>query len=329
MIETFGRHDGQDVLRASLSDGDVSVSILNYGAITQDWRVPLKGASVPVVLGFEKFEDYLAQSRYFGVIAGRVANRTAKGQFQLDGRVYQLPINQAPNHLHGGDIGLGRRIWSMEEAGSAAVRLSYHSPDGEEGYPGAVDFTVEISLDGAALTYRMTGVPDRPTPINLAQHSYYSLGDACVLDQTLWLAAHQYTPVDADLIPTGEIVSVAGTHFDFRKPAKIGTMDPSHIGIDLNLVLDKTHDRQSPVASVNSQNGLGLKLWTEEPGLQVFNAATMEIEVPSLDGQSYGPFAGLCLEAQKFPDALNQSHFPSIISTPDQPYEQILKVEIG
>jgi len=329
MSEKFGKFDGRDVTRATLTDGDVAVSILNYGCITQDWRVPLGGTRVPVVLGFEQFEDYPEHSRSFGIIAGRVANRTALGRFELGGIAYQLPINNGPNHLHGGLRGLGRRLWTMEADGPRSVQLSYHSPDGEEGYPGAVDFNILITLEGRALTYVMTGVPDRATPINLAQHSYYNLNAAHVLDHKLHLTAAHYTPVDDTLIPTGQIDPVAGTHFDFRKPAAIGDLDPRRTGIDLNMVLDADRDTTAPAAILEAPNGLSLKLWTDQPGIQLFNAPEMTIAVPGLAGQRYGHFSGLCLEAQKFPDALNQPHFPSIICTPDAPYHQKLTVEIG
>lgn len=329
MISKFGTHNGQDVLRATLSDGDVSVNILNYGCVTQDWRVPLNGARVPVVLGFEAFEDYPAHSRSFAIIAGRVANRTKLGRFELDGVTYQLPTNNGPNHLHGGNLGLGRRLWTIEADGDRAVRLTYHSPDGEENYPCAVDFTVDIRLDGRAVTYEMSGVPDGRTPINLAQHSYYNLGGPDILGHRLQLTASRYTPVDDTLIPTGEVLPVADTHFDFTQGAVIGALAGAEAGIDLNFVLDDERDRTAPAVRLDHENGLSLRMWTDQPGIQVFNAPQMEIAVPGHDGQIYGNFSGLCLEAQKFPDALSNPQFPTVICSPDAPYHQKLVVEIG
>ena len=328
MIRKFGELDGRDVMRATLEDGDVSVSILNYGCITQDWRVPLGDRLQPCVLGFETFEDYPEHSRSFGIIAGRVANRTALGRFTLDGRAYQLPINNGPNHLHGGLLGLGRRLWSMEMDGRKSVQLSYRSPDGEEGYPASVDFTTTITLEGNALRYELSGVPDRVTPINLAQHAYYNLGGKDVLSHKIWMEADRYTPVDDTLIPTGAVASVSGHHFDFQKEVMIGEADPKRLGIDLNLVLKEGRDVKAPATIVTNQNGLQLTLWTDQPGIQVFDAPEMEIAVPGLDGQNYGPFSGLCLEAQKFPDALNHAQFPSILCSPNTPYHQDLVVEI-
>jgi len=226
MIKKFGEYEGRDVTCAVLADGDVSISMLNYGAVTQDWRVPLNGKRVPVVLGFDAFDDYLEHSKSFGIIAGRVANRTAFGQFEIHGESYQVSINEPPNHLHGGHLGLGRRIWNMDADGSKAVRLTHHSPDGEEGYPGAVDFTVDVTLDGNTVTYDMTGRPA--------------------------LAARHYTPTDQMQIPTGEIASVENTHFDFVNGAVIGAFDQSDQGIDLNMVLETDRDHGDPAAMVTS-----------------------------------------------------------------------------
>ncbi len=329
MIETFGTFEGQDVFRATLRDGDVAVSILNYGAVTQNWQIPVNGHSTPMVLGFDQFDNYPAHSRSFGIIAGRVANRTAKGRFELEGTQYQLSINNGPNHLHGGTLGLGRRIWDMEPDGEKAVQLRYHSPDGEEGYPGAVEFEVTVRLEGATVTYDMGARPDRPTPINLAQHNYYCLSGSDVLDHEVRLAASHYTPVDADLIPTGHIESVASTHFDFRRGGRIGDLDPERLGIDLNFVLDEGRDPAEPFAQVSAPNGVRLRAWSDQPGVQVFDAPQMDIPVAGLGGRKYGAFAGLCLEAQKFPDALNVPAFPSVIATPDQPYRQRTAIEIA
>lgn len=328
MISKFGSFDGEDVMRAVLEDGDVSVNILNYGAVTQDWRVPLNGARRSVVLGFEEFNDYPKYSRSFGIIAGRVANRTKHGRFALDGVTYQLPVNPAGHHLHGGDRGLGKRLWNIEADGSRAVRLTYRSEDGEEGYPGSVEFKLDVRLDGNAVTYEMKAQPDRRTPINLAQHSYYNLGEGDVLDHKIRIPASTYTAVDEELIPTGELASVAGTHFDFRQAVTFGEIDPERLGIDLNLVLDDARDISAPAVEMSHGNGSSLTLWTDQPGVQVFNAPQMQVPVPGLNGKDCGPFSGLCLEAQHFPDSLNHDHFPSIIHSPDRPYHQRLVVEI-
>ncbi|NNU80503.1 galactose mutarotase [Halovulum dunhuangense] len=330
-IRSIGAHEGASVEEAVLDSGQARIAIMNYGCVIRDWRVEAGGRAVPCVLGFEKFAPYPEHSKSFGIIAGRVANRTAAGRFSLDGRTYQLPVNNGPNHLHGGPVGLGKRIWEMASDGPDAVILHYHSPDGEMGYPGAVDFEVRFSLKGARLTCEMTGHPDRPTPINLAQHNYYNLnGAGDILRHRLQIAASRYTPVDATLIPTGEIAPVAGTQLDFRQMAEVGAVDPGRIGADHNLVLDEGRDPKAPAAVLESDlTGLRLRVWTEEPGIQLFTAQPMQIAVPGHDGVIYGPFGGLCLEAQHFPDSLNHPEWPSMIATPDRPYRQRLELEIA
>jgi len=334
MVQTrvFGRHDGQDVIEATLVDGDTAVSILNYGCVVRDWRVQSGQGEIPTVLGFDRFEDYPEHSRSFGVIAGRVANRTARGHFELDGKTYQLPINNGPNHLHGGLVGLGRRVWKLEpDTAGNAVHLIYHSPDGEEGYPGAVDFRMTYKLSGSALSLEMVGQPDQPTPINLAQHSYYNLnGAGDILQHRVEIRADRYTPTDETQIPTGEIAPVLGTRFDFRTETTCAANDPGSLGIDHNLVLEEDRNLVDPAATVRAdKTDLVLRLWTHEPGVQMFNAPTMDIPVPGIGGRRYGKFGGLCLEAQHFPDSLHRPEWPSIISTPESPYYQKLIVDIS
>ncbi len=324
----FGRDAaGRAVEEVVLESADAAVSILSLGCIVRDWRIDGPDGSLPMVLGFRSVEDYLHHARSHGALVGRVANRIANARFSLDGKDWDLVPNEGRHQLHGGPGGLGSRIWEMEgDSASGTVQLSYASAEGEEGYPGMVDFAVSFRLEGARLVCEMRGVPDRPTPINLANHSYYNLGgDGTVQDHILWMAAPDYTPVDEDLIPTGEIRSVEETPLDFREPREIGDAD-----IDHNLVLDPGRDVAKPSATVFCpRTEVGLSLVTAEPGLQVFDAARMEIAVPGLDGRHYGRFAGLCLEAQHFPDSLHQPDWPSIIRTPESPYFQRLSVEIA
>lgn len=328
----FGRCDGRDVSEITLESTDAAVSILNYGCVLRDWRVDALGRSLPITLGFGSFDAYDKHARSHGIVAGRVANRTAGGRFEREGRVYQLIRNEGANHLHGGALGLGRRLWEMEgDTATEAVILRYHSPDGEEGYPGAVDFTVTFRLDGTRLVVDMQGAPDRPTPINLAQHSYWNLGGGGdVLDHEVWIDAPEHTPVGPDLIPDGTIRSVEGTHLDFTEPRTIEGSDPDRIGLDNNLVLRADRERARPCVRVRCpRSGLKLELWTDEPGLQVFDAAQMTIAAPGHDGQAYGPYAGLCLEAQHFPDSLNNPDWPSIIRSQEAHYLQKLVVEVS
>lgn len=324
MIRKFGELDGRSVDEAVIEDGDQRISILSYGCITRDWTV----GEVPVVLGFDNFDAYLNHTRSHGIIAGRVANRTAKSRFQMDGQVYELVPNEGENHLHGGPVGLGKRLWDIEpDRANNAVRVSYHSPDKEMGYPGAVDFAVVISLRDGRLTYDMTGTPDRKTPINLAQHNYYNLnGRGDTLGHHMVLAASRYTQTDAALIPTGVILDVAGTHMDFREGAVFGDIDPDRVGIDDNVILDP-HDGPT-VTLRGDKTGLEMRLWTDQPAIQVHNAPNMAIAVPGSTGEKHAGFGGLCLEPQCHPDSLNHDAFPDIFATPEDPYHQVLTVEI-
>jgi aldose 1-epimerase len=326
----FGRRDGRSVDEIVLESADAAVAILNYGCVVRDWRVDGAAGSLPVVLGFPRFEDYERFSRSHGAIVGRIANRTADASFELDGRTYHVTRNHGPHHIHGGTFGLGRAIWEME-GDSGSVHLRYASPDGEEGYPGRIDFAVTYRLEGPRLVCEMSGQPDRRTPINLAHHNYYNLGGGgSVRDHVLRIDAAEYTPLKPDAIPEGVIRSVEGTPLDFREPRAIEEADPEGAGIDNNFVLDPARDRDAPAAWARCpRTGLRLQVWTDQPGLQIFNAATMSIGTPGHEGETYGPFAGLCFEAQHFPDSMHNPDWPSIVRSPEDPYFQRYIVEIA
>ncbi len=328
---TIGTHEGQPIEEVTLDSGAARIAVMNYGCAIRDWRVGSGGRPVPCVLGFDDFAPYPRHSKSFGIIAGRVANRTARGLFTLDGQTWRLPLNDGPHHLHGGPQGLGNRLWDIATDGPNAVVLRYDSPDGEMGYPGRVAFEVRMALDGARLNIDMTGQPDRPTPINLAQHNYYNLnGRGDILGHRLWIDADRYAPVDETQIPIGVFEPVAGTQLDFRQPARIGDQDPRREGADHDLLLNPDRDPSSPAAELASdETGLRLRLWTDQPGLQLFTAKPMQIAVPGHDGVRYGPFSGVCLEAQYHPDSLNRPEWPGIIAAPGAPYRQQLALEIA
>lgn len=304
-----------DIQSAVLSDGGVTVRVLSLGCVTQDWRVETAEGERPVILGYRDPLDYLDNPHFMGIIAGRVANRIAAGKFTLNGQDYQVPATDGPNALHGGRLGLGRRNWTLETDEARAVRLTYRSPDGEEGFPGTVDFTVTISLSGHRLSYDMSGRPDRPTPISLAQHNYYTLGGP-VGNQRLCLNADRYTPVSKALIPTGQLASVTGTRFDFSAPRALHWADGQ--GYDHNFVAPfgagVTADLQG--------SKLRLSLRSNQPGLQVYTADNLA------SNQHNGPLSGVCLEPQGFPNAVNTPGFPSVICTPDRPYHQLIEIDI-
>jgi aldose 1-epimerase len=331
----FGKVEGRQVEEVVLESADASIGILNYGCVTRDWRVDGPRGTLPMILGFDDIGAYVHHAKGHGAIVGRIANRTAGSTFELDGRTWHLTPNDGPdgrNHLHGGRLGLAHRVWEMEgDATAGAVHLRYVSPDGEEGYPGAVVFEVTYRLDGPRLVCEMRGMPDRPTPINLAHHNYFNLGgEGTVRDHVVWIDAPDYTPVDDALIPLGTFRSVEGTHLDFREPRSIEESDPERLGIDHNLVLNPSRDPKDPALWAECpRTGRKLRLWTDQPGVQVFDAAGMEIEVPGLEGRTYGRFAGICFEAQHHPDSLHNPDWPSIIRSPEEPYFQRLDVEIG
>lgn len=330
-IANIANYNGQQIREAVLEDATQSIRIMSFGAATRDWRVQAQGRAVPVVLGFPKFEDYPEHSRSFGIIAGRVANRTAFGRFTLDGVAHNLTINNTPHHLHGGIGGFGKRNWELEaDTSQEAIRLRYESAEGEEGYSGALSLEIIVKLQDGVLRYDMQADANQTTPVNLAQHNYYNLnGLGDVRDHQLWIAAHHYTPVDKTLIPTGEILPVAGTRLDFTKTTAVGQNDPGRAGIDLNLVLDPDRDVSGSAARlVSKETGLALNMTTNQPGLQLFNAPAMEIAVPGHDGETYGRFSGLCLEPQHFPNFLNEPSWAQSFAEPGNPYRQSLAVEI-
>jgi aldose 1-epimerase len=305
----------------------VSVSILNLGCITQDWRVPLGDQIVPVVLGYDNPVNYLTDQQFMGQIVGPVANRIAGASFELEGVQHHLDINDPPHHLHGGATGLGRQLWEMEPDGSRAVELRLTSSHGTGGYPGLVAFRVRISLDGHRLTYDMWADTDRPTPINLAQHNYYTLGwRGKVGAHLLWINADHYLPTGPDLIPTGQIAPVAGTALDFRRFRHLSDTIQTGPGLDSSLVLNPTDAR--PMVKVHARNGMQLRLWTDQPGLQLFTGQNLQPGARAHSGQEHLPFSGFCLEPQAFPDSPNQPGFPTVVITPVHPYHQTLSVEI-
>jgi len=329
-ITRVGGPDDAPLMQAQLADGDVRLSLLNLGAITQGWWVPCGGASVPVVLGYEAPGAYLNDDAYLGAIVGRVANRTSGGRLVIDDRIFQLSQNEGQTHLHGGTRGLARRLWDIEADSAAnAVRFSYRSANGEEGYPGNVDFKVTVALKGACVTYDMAATTDRPTPVNLAQHNYYNLmGGGEIWGHRLTCIADRRTPADGRGLPTGEILPVAGSRYDFRDLTALGAMDPGREGADINLMFPESRDPADPVAQLVAPNGLRLRLWSDQPGAQLYTAQHLTARPGGWADKSLWPFHGICIEPQAPPDALNQPGFPSILIDPDRPYRQHLSVEI-
>ena len=333
-VHVFGEIGGVPVLEVAIaSKGGASAKIITWGAVVRDLIVPGGNGPQRVVLGLDSLADYQAHSPHFGAIAGRFANRIAHGRFTLNGRQYQLPLNQAGKHsLHGGGQGFGVRPWKPLKHDAASVTLALHSPDGDAGYPGAMDVTCTYTLDEpATLRVELVATCDAPTLVNLAHHSYFNLdGSPDILGHELMIPCGFRTPTDADLIPTGEITSVSGTAHDFRVAQKVGGRGQLYDG---NYMIDAWPSPGTGLAhaaSVRSlSNGLEMQVFTSEPCVQFYDGAKINCPVPGLGGVRYGAHAGLCLEPQVAPDAPNRRHFPSCVLRPDAQYRQITEYRFG
>jgi aldose 1-epimerase len=321
----FGSFNGADVLEVTLrSDAGAEARIISYGGVVRDLIVPSKAGPQHVVLGFEKFEDYPAYSPHFGANPGRVANRIGFGRFTLDDVTYDLSKSHGgPHTLHGGATGFGKRVWSLVQSDQRSASFVLVSEDDDMGFPGRVETTVTYRLlEPATLQVIFTAITDKATPINLAQHSYFNLdGSPDVLDQHMQIDADFYTPTDADLIPTGEILSVAGTPWDFRsdRTLRFDTLDGS-FKYDGNLVLRGSGVLARAARAWSPKSGVSMETFTTQPGVQLYDAAKLNIPVPGLGGAKYGAYGGFCLETQNFPDAVNKGHFPSSILRPGEVY---------
>jgi aldose 1-epimerase len=307
--------------------------ITNYGTIiTELWVPDREGRLGNIVLGFDNLRQYLAGNpSYLGCTVGRVANRTARGRFQLDGKKYKLAVNNGPHHLHGGVRGFDKVVWSAEivNGREAAVVFTYLSRDGEEGYPGNLNVTVLMTLtNGDELRIDYTATTDRATPLNLTNHSYFNLaGGGNVLGHELKVAAKAYIPVDATSIPIGKQVPVAGTAFDFTKRKPIGRdlarLTGKPIGYDHNFVLNSRGQRLAACATVYERTtGRVMEVRTTEPGVQVYTGNWLDGTQCGHGGIYYTQHSGLCLETQHFPDSLHHPRFPSVILRPRQTYTQ-------
>lgn len=327
-VRVFGRlPDGADVHEVTIASGDITVAVITVGAVIRDVR--LAGIDHPLVLGYDRAEHYANNTPHFGAVAGRSANRIARGRFSIDGREYQVSKNEGGrNHLHGGFIGFGLKVWRLLAHDATSVTLGLESADGEEGYPGKVDVTLRYSIEAPG-TIRMdaTATTTAPTLVNLAQHSYFNLDDSPdILDHQLQIFADAYTPTDAGLVPTGEIVSVAGSDYDFRAPRPIRKMrGDKRVVYDLNYVVDRQRSAAPHlVARLSSpKNGASVTVASTEPGVQLYDGVSMNIQHPGLGGRRYPVNGGVCLEPQVFPDAPNHPGFPSSVLRPNDTYRQI------
>ncbi len=340
MHEIFGvMPNGDAVQRVTLANPDATVRILTYGAAIQTLEVPDRaGERANVVLGLTDLAAYIDRSPHFGAVPGRFAGRIASGRFTLDGTNYQLSINRPPHTVHGGANGFGRRNWTLLDHSPSHASLSIISPDGEEGFPGTVHTTVRYSLHKTVLTMHLGARTDRPTVINLTNHSYFNLdgeGAGDCLNHQLRIAADRFLPIAANGIPTGEMLQVEATPFDFRSPRKIGDrIRTRHVqleralGYDHAFMLSGTGLREAAVLH-SPASGRTLTMHTTQPALQLYTGNTLDGTLAGPSGRLYRSSDGVCLEAQSPQDSPNHANFPSTILRPEQPFAATTVFEFG
>jgi aldose 1-epimerase len=328
--ESFGKTaDGQPAdLYILRNKNGMEVAITNYGATVVRIKVPDRHGKIEdVVLGYDNLDGYIHDKAYFGATVGRYANRIAHGKFTLDGHVYTLPKNDGDNTLHGGTSGFNKRLWKAKDASTpaaAALQMSYLSKDGDQGFPGNLSVEVRFTLsDDNSLKIEYAATTDKDTVLNLTNHSYFNLagqGDGDILKQELMLRASHFTPINSNLIPTGEIASVKGTPLDFTQQASIGARinaDYEQLklarGYDHNFVLDAKAGAKPVLAARAYDPGSGrvLEVWTTQPGIQFYSGNFLDGMVAGKGGVKYPFRSGFCLETQHFPDSPNQPKFPS------------------
>jgi aldose 1-epimerase len=331
--EPFGTTESQPITKYTLANANgIKVSILNYGGTVTDIIAPDKnGAGGDVILGFDSLSGYLQKGNpFFGSLVGRYGNRIANAKFTLDGKTYTLAANNNGNSLHGGNKGFDKVIWRAEKlSGDSSLQLTYESKDGEEGYPGNLSVKVIYTLTAAnELKIDYTATTDKPTPVNLTNHTYFNLSagkDSTVLDHELMINANKFTEVNDKLIPTGKLPDVKGGPMDFTSSKPIGR-DIAKVpgGYDHNWVINKNGDQLEKIAELyHPASGRLMEVWTTQPGVQFYSGNFLDGTLANTrGGMKYIKHAGLCLETQHFPDSPNQPSFPSTILKPGETYRQ-------
>jgi aldose 1-epimerase len=338
--QPFGTREGRPVTLYTLTNSHgVEVRVMNYGAIIVSIRVPdRKGERADIVLGHDTMEGYVPNPPYLGAVVGRYANRIANGTFTLDGKAYTLPKNDGPNTLHGGTTRTFDKVmWNGEPLkGTNGVRLTYLSKDGEEGFPGNLKVTVTYTLtDGNALIVAYEATTDKATPVNLSQHSYFNLkgeGNGDILDHEAMINADRFTPVDKNLIPTGELRPVKDTPLDFTAAMRIGARIHDNYdqlalahGYDHNFVVNEKPNRNGLALAARVHeptSGRTLEVWTTQPGVQFYTGNFLDGSVVGKKGHGYKRRYGFCLETQHFPDSPNHPDFPKTILRPGETFHQ-------
>jgi aldose 1-epimerase len=328
--------DGTEVTLVTLKNANgIEVDVISYGGIITRLTAPDAGGKLgDIVLGLDSLEEYVASNPYFGALIGRYGNRIGQGKFTLDGTIWQLDVNDGANHLHGGSEGFDKRVWGMTPfvtEHSAGVVLTLTSPDGDQGYPGTLETRVTYELtDQDELDMRFSATTDKPTIVNLTQHSYFNLaGQGDILGHRLLIPAERFTPVDAGLIPTGELRSVSDGPFDFRQAKTIGrdiAADDEQLqlgrGYDHNFVLKDAADDELVLAARVTEpvSGRVLEVLTVEPGVQFYSGNFLD---GSLEGKGrvHAFRSGFCLEPQHFPDSPNKPSFPPVTLRSGESYQ--------
>ncbi len=334
--QAWDKVDNQDVDLYTLTNKEGNeVKISNYGGKVTSWITPDKnGTNASIVLGFDSAKKYTPAVPYFGALIGRYGNRIAKGKFTLDGKTYTLATNNGANHLHGGNKGFDKVIWTAQPTVDSipSLTLTYLSKDGEEGYPGNLKVTVKYTLtDSDELKIEYSATTDKATPLNLTNHSYFNLsGDPTtpILDEEVQINASKYTPVDSTLIPTGELKDVKGTPFDFTKPTKIGLhineIPAKPVGYDHNFVLNNSDTTLHQAAIVyDPTSGRQLEVLTTQPAIQFYTGNFLDGTLKLDNGKPINQHTALCLETQHYPNSPNQASFPSTILKPGETFHSL------
>ncbi|MBB1340924.1 galactose mutarotase [Pseudoalteromonas sp. SR45-6] len=346
LLHAYGKlADQTPINQVTLTNSNgVSVDVINYGGIITRIETPDSNGNMGnIVLGMDNLEDYTNATTYFGAIIGRFGNRIANGKFSLNGTDYQLATNDGANHLHGGVQGFDKKVWNMvpfSTQNSAGVTLSLVSPDGDQGYPGELTTQVTYTLTNKnTLDMQFVAKTNKPTIINMTQHSYFNLaGKGDILDHQMQINSNAITPVDGGLVPTGELMQVAGTPFDFRNPKAIGkeiNVDDEQLklgkGYDHNFVLKNkpNHDLIEAANVYEPSSGRTLTVYTEEPAVQFYSGNFLDGSSKQASGLVHKLRSGFCLEPQHFPDAPNQPTFPTTTLMPGEVYSTRIVYEFG
>ena len=333
-VSSFGEVDGEEAKLFTVSFPEkLEASITNYGGILTSLKVPDKnGLLKDVVAGYDTLEGYLKETPYFGAIVGRFANRIANGVFELNGEVYKLAVNNGPNHLHGGLKGFDKVIWDADakvKEDRVEIILRHVSPDGEEGYPGALNVSVTYTFTETDVRIAYKATTDKPTILNLTQHSYFNLSgyfNSQILDHELLIKADKFLPINEFQIPTGRLNNVNNTPFDFTNAKQVGR-DINVVdqqlgygnGYDHCWVFDGQRNTEEVVASLfHQESGRQMDVYTTEPGVQLYTGNFLENTIPGKGGVMYKKRSALCLETQHFPDSPNQPVFPSVVLRPGE-----------